>query len=180
MPSGSNVIWVIDSSSIVDLKILPLAIRSQVIRHLNALVAGNRLVYPRQVLEELRSYASPRALESDVPYMWAKGNEAQACHPDRLINEAKAILDTYPDLIDPDAAGRDPADPYIIALAQKLRRDARDARIVTNDTRQINNKVSVAAVAGVLGIPSTVMRIFLRGEGFNYGGSGVVPPSASS
>lgn len=57
---------------------------------------------------------------------------------------------------------------------------ARDARIVTNDTRQINNKVSVAAVAGVLGIPSTVMRIFLRGEGFNYGGSGVVPPSASS
>jgi hypothetical protein len=63
-------------------------------------------------------------------------------------------------------------------LAQKLRSGGVDARIVTNDTRQINNKVSVAAVAGLLGSPSTVMRIFLRGEGFNYGGSG--SPSAQN
>jgi hypothetical protein len=148
VPSGSNVIWVIDSSSIVDLKILPLAIRSQVIRHLNALVAGNRLVYPRQVLEELRSYASPRALESDVPYMWAKGNEVQACHPDRLINEAKAILDTYPDLIDPDAAGRDPADPYIIALAQKLRRDARARCADRHERHPANQQQGVGRCRG--------------------------------
>jgi hypothetical protein len=136
VPSGSNVIWVIDSSSIVDLKILPLAIRSQVIRHLNALVAGNRLVYPRQVLEELRSYASPRALESDVPYMWAKGNEAQACHPDRLINEAKAILDAYPDLIDPDAAGRDPADP----TSSRLLRNFEGARAMRGSSRTTPGK----------------------------------------
>jgi Domain of unknown function (DUF4411) len=177
--SGRDVIWVIDSSSIVDPKIVPHAIRPRVIRHLDALVARGQLVYPRQVLDELRSYAPPRALATDVSYTWAKGHESEACHPDRLIGEATEILAAYPDLIDPDAAGRDPAAPYIIALAQKLRRAGRDARIVTNDTRQINNKVSVVAVAGVLGIPSTVMRIFLRDEGFDYGASGATPSAAS-
>lgn len=84
--------------------------------------------------------------------------------------EAKLILKTHQDLVEPDAitSGRDPADPYIVALAQKLRADGIEARIVTDDFRQIHNKVSVAAVAGVMGIPSTVMRIFLRGEGFVY------------
>ncbi len=178
MPSENSVIWVIDSSSIVDLKIIPHALRPQVIRHLDALVANGRLIYPRQVLEELKGYAPPKALNNDVPYSWAKGHEARACHPDRLVAEAKAILDAHPDLIDPDSAGKDPADPYIVALAQKLRSGGVDARIVTNDTRQINNKVSVAAVAGLLGSPSTVMRIPLRGEGFNYSGSG--GPSAQN
>ena len=109
-----------------------------------------------------------------MPYSWAKGHEARACHPDRLVAEAKAILDAHPDLIDADSSGKDPADPYIVALAQKLRSGGVDARIVTNDTRQINNKVSVAAVAGLLGSPSTVMRLFLRGEGFSDSGSGIL------
>ena len=172
MPSDRSVIWVIDSSSIVDLKIIPHALRPQAIRHLDALVGDGRLIYPRQVLDELKGYAPAKALKSDVPYSWAKGHEARACHPDRLVSEAKAILDAHPDLIDADSAGTDPADPYLIALAQKLRGGGVDARIVTNDTRQINNKVSVAAVAGLLGSPSTVMRLFLRGEGYYYGGGG--------
>jgi len=172
VPSENSVIWVIDSSSIVELKSVPHALRPHVIRHLDTLVGNGRLIYPRQVLDELKGYAPPKALKNDVPYSWAKGHEARACRPDRLVAEAKAILDAHPDLIDPDSAGKDPADPYIVALAQKLRSGGVDARIVTNDTRQINNKVSVAAVAGLLGSPSTVMRISLRGEGFNYGGSG--------
>jgi len=97
-----------------------------------------------------------------------KKNEAQASYPDSLLVEAKAILNDHPDLIDAERAGKDPADPYVIALAQKLRSDGHDARIVTNDTRNINMKVSVAAVAGLLGVPSTVMRLFLRGEGYAY------------
>jgi hypothetical protein len=179
VPSDDSVIWIIDSSSIVELKTIPHTIRSQVTRALDALVAKGRLIYPRQVLEELKSYAPAKALKNDLPYSWAKGHEATACHPNRLLEEAKAILDAHPDLIEPDAVGKDPADPYIIALAQKLRGNDRDARIVTNDIRQINNKVSVAAVAGLLGIPSTVMRLFLRGEGFDYGGSGAASAPSS-
>ena len=55
MPSDTRVIWVTDSSSIVDLKIIPHALRPQIIRHLDALVGNGRLIYPRQVLDELKS-----------------------------------------------------------------------------------------------------------------------------
>jgi len=142
--------------------------RSNVIKHLNGMVANGGLVYPSQVLGELERYANPQALAADIPYQWAKSCEAIACYPDLLLTEAKAILAAHKDLIDPAKTGKDPADPYVIALAQKLKGNGHDARIVTNDTRQIQNKVSVAAVAGLLGVASTVLRLFLRGQGFNY------------
>lgn len=161
-------IWVIDSSSLIEIKQVPTNLRPQVLTHLDKMVAQGLLVYPRQVLGELKDYAPRQDLKKDLPYTWTKKHEAKACHPDLLLPEAKVILGAHNDLIDPTKAGKDPADPYVIALAEKLRGGGKDARIVTDDTRQINKKVSVAAVAGLLGIPSTVMRIFLRGEGFSY------------
>jgi hypothetical protein len=159
---------VIDSSSIIEIKQVPPNLRPRILAHLDQMVTQGRLVYPSQMLAELKGYAPRKALNKDPPYTWAKKHEAQASYPDLLLREAKAILSDHKDLIDPDRAGRDPADPYVIALAQKLRGEGHDARIVTDDTRQINKKVSVAAVAGLLGVPSTVMRLFLRGEGFTY------------
>jgi hypothetical protein len=164
------LVWVIDSSSVIEIKQVPPALRPQVVHHMDQMVAQGRLVYPPQVLEELKRYAPPRNLMSDPAYAWAKKNDQQGCHPELLLNEAKMILNAHPDLIEPEATGKDPADPYVIALAQKLQLAEQDARIVTNDTRNINKKVSVAAVAGLLGIPSTVLRLFLRGEGFAYEG----------
>lgn len=81
MPSDDSVIWIIDSSSIVELKIIPHTIRSQVTRALDALVAKGRLIYPRQVLEELKSYAPAKALKNDLPYSWAKGMRRQRVIP---------------------------------------------------------------------------------------------------
>ena len=81
MPSDSSVIWVIDSSSIVDLKITPHRLRPEVIRHLDALVGNGRLIYPRQVLDELKGYAPPKALKNDVPYSWPKGTKPGRATP---------------------------------------------------------------------------------------------------
>jgi len=170
VPSAVTVIWVIDSSSIIELPNVPNVIRPQVVATLDALVGAGRLIYPRHVLDELKEYAggNPKVLKTDVAYSWAKKHEAKACHGDRLLAEGKAILKAHPDLIEPDSSGKDPADPYVIALAEKLRGADVDVRIVTDDTRQVKSKVSVAAVSGLMGIPSTPMRIFLRGEGHNY------------
>jgi hypothetical protein len=162
------LIWVIDSCSLIEIKTIPNPIRPNVISHLDMMAVGGSLVYPQQVLGELKGYATPKVLATDIPYQWARKHETAACHPDLLLVEAKAILAAHDDLIVKDGSGKDPADPYVIALAQKLKTVGNDARIVTNDTRQINKKVSVAAVAGLLGIPSTIMRIFLRGQGFIY------------
>ena len=156
-----------DSSSGIEVNQVPPKLRPGVIDHLDRMVAEGRIADPPQVLAELRRYAPPR-IKADLPYTWAKKNEAQASYRDPLFLEARAILNEHPDLIDADKSGEDPADPYVIALARKLRGGGYDARIVTNDTRNINRKVSVAAVAGLLGIPSTVMPLFLRGEGYPY------------
>ena len=136
--------------------------------HLDSLVTAERLLYPKQVLKELGDYAGD--LKTDPAYGWAKRHEAKARYADLLLDEARAVLALHPNLIDPDevATGRDPADPYVVALAQLLRSRGVDARIVTDDYRQKKDKVSLAAVAGVLGVPSTVMKIFLKGEGFEY------------
>ena len=164
------LIWVIDSCSLIELKSVPHPIRPKVIAHLDTMAAAGGLTYPLQVLAELKSYAGgdAKVLAADVPYQWARKHESTACHKDLLMREAKIILTAHDDLIEKQSSGKEPADPYVIALAQKLRDAGSDARIVTNDTRQINKKVSVAAVSGLLGIPSTIMRIFLRGEGFPY------------
>ncbi len=162
-------VWVIDSSSLIEIKFgVPLVLRARVLGHLDKMAADGLLKYPSQVLGELKRYAPSKKLKTDLPYAWAQRNESQACHPDLLLEEAKAILNDHKDLIEPDKPGPDPADPYVIALALKLKGKGQDARIVTDDIRNINRKVSVAAVAGLLGVPSTVMRLFLRGEGFNY------------
>jgi len=163
------LIWVIDSCSLIEIKIIPHAIRPKVVAHLDDKVKAGTLVYPRQVIDELKSYANPKTLATDVPYQWVKKHEATGCHSDLLLAEGKAILKVHEDLIVKEASSKkEPADPYVIALAQKLRGEGHDARIITNDTRQIHRKVSVAAVAGLIGIPSTVMHIFLRGEGHPY------------
>src|SRR5262245_40688968 len=154
------LIWVIDSCCLIEIKIIPVAIRPKVIAHLDKLVADGTLVYPQQVIGELKNYAPPKMLPSDIPYQWAKKHEVTACHGQLLHKEAKAILAVHNDLIDTQATSpKEPADPYVIALARKLREQGEDARIITNDVRQIHKKVSVSAVAGLLGIPSTVMRL---------------------
>jgi len=77
----------------------------------------------------------------------------------------KAILAVVPDVLDADKdSGEDEADPYVLALAKRLRSEGLDARIVAQEIRDFATKISIGTAAGVLGIPSVPLRGLLRAE----------------
>ena len=79
--------------------------------------------------------------------------------------DVKEILAEVPEVLDPDKdSGQDEADPYVLAVARNLRKDGRDARVITEERRDTNKKMSVNTAAGILGIPSVPLVAFLKVE----------------
>ncbi len=77
----------------------------------------------------------------------------------------KEILAEVPQVLDPNKdAGADEADPYVLAVAQRLRQEGTDARVVTEERRDTNSKMSMNTAAGILGIPSVPLAAFLKVE----------------
>ena len=82
------------------------------------------------------------------------------------MNDVKAVLAVVPDILDPEKeSGVDEADPYVLALAMKMRSDGNDAPVVTQETRDAPRRLSLNTACGILGIPSAPLRGFLRAEG---------------
>lgn len=100
-------------------------------------------MYPPQVVAELARYVQPKS--PDPQFTWAKGN-ASAAHSigNCSLDEVKEVLIEVPDVLDPDKdAGEDEADLYVLAVARKLRDDGIDARVITEERRDTNRKISV-------------------------------------
>ena len=82
---------------------------------LSQLVSQGRLVFPRQVLDELERGADPSGL--DQQYLWAKRNQAAAaCAQAPSLDSVKGVLAVVPRVLDPDKdTGVEEADPYVLA-----------------------------------------------------------------
>lgn len=159
-------VWVVDTSSIIHIKsAVSNADRERVFEALSALVAEGRLFFPRAVLAELkRDLSDKRRL--DAPCAWAMKVEAEACKISITLAEVKAVLAIVSDIMDPaKESGVDEADPYVLALAVKLRGDGHDARVVTEETKDSPKKLSLNTACGILGVPSTPLRGLLRAAG---------------
>jgi hypothetical protein len=61
-------------------------------------------------------------------------------------------------------SGVDEADPYVLALAVKLRLEGHDARVVVQEVKDTPKKLSLNTACGMLGIPSVPLRGLLRAE----------------
>ena len=153
----------IDTSSVIELRHIPRNQRDVVLPALDGMVNNGLLLYPPQVLRELERHVE----KSDVAYTWAKKNEAKATRHGQLLVEAKAVLARLPNLIDPEKVSAvDPADPYVIALAQCISAATGHApTVVTNDFRNSLKKTSLSAAAGVFGFPDIPLNIFLESNG---------------
>jgi hypothetical protein len=155
-------VWAIDTSSVIGLRHVPRDQRDSVLAALDKMVATDLLYFPPEVLGELERHVE----KSDVAYTWAKKNTTKATKYGHLFKEAKAVLVTLPNLIDPDKVSTvDSADPYVIALAQCLVSDGFVPTVITNDYKTTPKKTSLAHGAGVFGFPAVTLLLFLQTQG---------------
>lgn len=159
-----SVIWVIDTSSIVEVRrSIQNSRKDSVFTQMGILVQGGRLVFPKQVLGELERVADP--LSPDPQYLWAKHHEGKATECPLSLEEVKAVLGAVPTVLDPEKdTGAEEADPYVLALAVHLHAESKDARIVTEETKDLPRKMSLRTAAGLLGVPSVPLIAFLHFE----------------
>jgi hypothetical protein len=77
----------------------------------------------------------------------------------------KDVLAVVPEVLDPDKdTGAEEADPYLLAIATRLRGEGKDARVVTQETKDTPRKMSLNTACGLLGIPSVPLSAFLKFE----------------
>jgi rRNA maturation endonuclease Nob1 len=158
------VIWVVDTSSVVEIRrSVETAKRPGVFDAMSALVAVGRLVFPKQVVDELERAADPKL--PDAQYQWAKRHEEMAKSQAPSFEEVKEVLASVPEVLDPDKdSGVEEADPYVLAIAHRLRAEGKDARVVTQETKDTPRKMSLNSACGFLGLPSAPLSVFLRFE----------------
>lgn len=104
-------VWVIDTSSLIELKSVPNSEKSRVVERMTELVNQGRLVYPKEVLGELKRRSGP----SDLPLKWARENQGAAVQRVRM-ETVRAVLSRVPDVLDSTkTSGPEEADPYVLA-----------------------------------------------------------------
>ncbi len=103
-------IYVIDTSSLIDLKPYPADIFNTLWQNLGTLAKKGRIISTTEVLEELKK-------KDDEITNWAKSNNSifKTLNPSHLA-KVREILTNFPELVDPDSENPQ-ADPFIIALA---------------------------------------------------------------
>lgn len=159
-----QVTWVIDTSSVAEVRrSIENAKKPGVFLRMEILVNQSRLVYPKQVVDELERWADPGS--PDPQYVWAKKNEAKATEYKPTLDQVKEVLRVVPRVLDPDKdTGVEEADPYILALAVQLRVQSSEARIITEEKNDTPRKLSLRTAAGLMGVPSVPLRAFLEFE----------------
>ena len=139
-------IWVIDTSSLIHVKeLIGPKHRSFVFEKLTELCDEGRLLFPPEVVDELKNGVKPG--RPDPPLSWVKANKQPGCRLGRCHDQlVKVMNDPVAQLTpDPDqTSGEDDADPHVLATALKVHslgrslhcRNARVKKIASPSTSQ--------------------------------------------
>jgi hypothetical protein len=111
-----NEIFVLDTALLIKIKQLvkvdeQWALLDAMMQHVRA----GEICFPRQVATELTGQRWP-----DAPGAWVGHARGLVCHHEPADGCVAQVLAMTPELIDPDATGVEPADPYVVALALEL------------------------------------------------------------
>ncbi len=162
---SSSVIWVIDKSSIIEVRrSVPNVHKKRAFREMKRLVEEGRLIYPSRVMDELE-----RLVDRDAPdpqYAWTRDNVEKACQLAAPLADPKEVFKVVPDVVDEDKdTGIDEADPYVLAMAVRLKREQKEVRIITEEKNDTPRRMSLSTAAGLLGIPAAPLRAVLDFQG---------------
>ena len=161
-------IYVIDTSSLIELKPYPGDVFPSLWSNLGLLVKARRLISTEMVLKELDRYA-----RKDEITRWAQANRRifKAIDADQL-KKVKKILSEYQSWVDPDGE-RNAADPFVVALA--MTRETRPTldivggvRLVVSEERFKENKVNIPSVCRRYGIECIPLFEMFRREGWQF------------
>jgi hypothetical protein len=88
-----TIFWVIDTSSIIAVRrLVPRVDQPRVFVKLDSLVTGDSLVYPAQVVDELERYSDTSSGNPDLPFQWAKKNQARATRHGPQFAKVREVL----------------------------------------------------------------------------------------
>lgn len=155
----------IDSSSLMDIKSkTSVDLRSRLYPRLTTLAMEGRVRLPRQVVEEMKRGVQTRHRDEALEWVIALEPHLAAVEP--TVEELQAIMREVGDVVDHEKdAGEDDADPYVLALAVKLKAQGLQVGVVTEDRKDRLRKVSLTTAAGILLVPCVPLSGFLRAEG---------------
>ena len=106
---------------------------------------------------------SDKSGKRDLLYQWAKQHAQQATQHGTSHAALREVLavEGVAQLLDPDKAGAEEADPYVLALAHHLIGIGLFARVITEDRVNTPDKIALASACGIVGIPVVPVRAFL-------------------
>lgn len=108
------LIYVVDSNSWIDLaQLYPEQSFGQLWANMARLVRAERIISPYQVKTEIARGRDANLME------WCRQNKELFVNDVDLVPRAAAVVRRYPRLVNPNKS-RDAADPFLIALAQRL------------------------------------------------------------
>lgn len=159
-------ISIIDTSSIIHLRELPIT-RADLpitLSRLTNLVNTDKLVYPKEVIPELGRYVNPDS-RLKQPLDWARSNSSHATRFDVPLEFMKSVLEKVPTVNDPDKLGVEEADPYVLALAVYLRTQGMEVTVLTEETHDRPDKMSMTTACGHLRLIRLPIEEFLKING---------------
>ncbi|HYS56715.1 MAG TPA: hypothetical protein VEM34_01060 [Burkholderiales bacterium] len=157
--------WVIDTSSITEVRrIVPADRQVAVYAGLTELVVKEVLVFPKQVVGELRNYTGSPKNKPDLPYDWATKNEGLATRFGFSAASLRKVLShsLARRVVDPDKSGAEEADPYVLELGIRLKEQGHEVTILTEDRKDKPEKISLHTAASILRLVPLGVEAFLE------------------
>ena len=125
---------------------------------LTALAASGKLVFPVEVLNELKRWAAETS--KDLPFQWAKQN-ASAARRTASLERVREVLSVVSDVLDKESQVEE-ADPYVLALALEIRAGGQKVVVVTEERKDRPDKLSMNTACGLLRVPCLPVEALLR------------------